>query len=120
MTFGPAVSSVFRNYARFNGVASRSEYWWWALFTTVISLVAGTLDIAINGQQNIGLLQSLWALGVIVPSLAVGVRRLRDAGYAWGFLLLALIPFVGAIVVIVLLCQPSKVRLQAPATPTFL
>ncbi len=109
MSFGQAISTVFSKYAKFDGVASRSEYWWWTLFNVVVSAVLGGIDIAINGQQDIAVLQTLWGLAVLLPSLAVGARRLRDAGYSWGFLFLALIPFAGAIIVIVLLCQPSTV-----------
>lgn len=117
MSFGQAISSVFSKYAKFGGVASRSEYWWWTLFNVLVSAVLGGIDIALGGQQNIAVLQTLWGLTVLLPSLAVGVRRLRDAGYSWGFLFLALIPFVGAIIVIVLLCQPSTVSTptQSPA-----
>jgi uncharacterized membrane protein YhaH (DUF805 family) len=117
MSFGQAISSVFSKYAKFGGVASRSEYWWWTLFNVLISVVLGGIDSAISGRQDIGVLQTLWGLAVLLPSLAVGVRRLRDAGYSWRFLFLALIPFVGAIILIVLLCQPRSVSTptQSPA-----
>ena len=109
MSFGQAISTVFSKYVKFDGVASRSEYWWWTLFSVIVSVVLGGIDIAIGGQQNIAALQTLWGLAVLLPSVAVGVRRLRDAGYSWRFLFLGLIPFIGAIIVIVLLCQPSTV-----------
>lgn len=111
MTFGRAITTVFRNYAQFGGVASRSEYWWFALFSLLVSLALSGIDGAISGSGDAGLLATLWGLGIILPSLAVTVRRLRDAGYAWGYLFLALIPFLGAIILIVLLCQPSTVRI---------
>lgn len=108
MTFGQAISSVFSKYAQFGGIASRSEYWWWTLFSVLVSLGLATVETAINGQSNVTVLSSLWSLAILLPSLAVGVRRLRDAGYPWGYLFLALIPLVGAIILIVLLCQQSK------------
>jgi uncharacterized membrane protein YhaH (DUF805 family) len=112
MTFGQSISSGFSKYAQFGGTASRSEYWWWTLFSVLVSIGLGIVDGAFNGQSDFSLLSSLWSLAVLLPSLAVGVRRLRDAGYPWGYLFLALIPIVGAIILIVLLCQQSK---TAPA-----
>lgn len=118
MGFAQAISTVFKKYADFTGVARRSEYWWWVLFSTVISLILTGIDTAISGGNGmgIGVLAGLWSLATLLPSLAVGVRRLRDAGYAWGFMFLALIPIVGAIVLIVMLCQPSKATTSVPQT----
>lgn len=106
MDFGQAISSGFRNYARFDGTASRSEYWWWTLFVVLVSLALNVVD-GLSGQVGIGLLSTLWSLGTLLPSLALAVRRLRDAGFSWAFLFLFLIPFVGAVILIVLLCQPN-------------
>jgi uncharacterized membrane protein YhaH (DUF805 family) len=106
MDFGQAISSGFRNYARFGGTASRSEYWWWTLFVVLVSLALNVID-GISGQIGMGVLATLWSLGTLLPSLGLGVRRLRDAGFSWAYLFLFLIPFVGAIILIVLLCQPN-------------
>jgi uncharacterized membrane protein YhaH (DUF805 family) len=104
MTFGQAISTCFRKYADFTGFAARSEYWWWALFTTLVSIVCSIVGAA----ADVRFLSTLWSLAVLLPTLAVGVRRLRDAGYGWGYLFLALIPIVGGIILIVLLCKPSR------------
>jgi uncharacterized membrane protein YhaH (DUF805 family) len=104
MTFGQAIETCFRKYADFTGFATRSEYWWWTLFTVLVSLGCSILDAA----AHLGFVSTLWSLATLLPTLAVGVRRLRDAGYAWGYLFLALIPLVGAIILIVLLCKPSR------------
>ena len=99
MTFGQSIQTVFRKYAEFNGRASRSEFWWFVLFS---ALVGGALSSIFPG------LGAAWSFAVLLPSLAVSVRRLRDAGLAWQWLFFVLLPFVGAIILIVLYTQPTK------------
>ena len=99
MSFGQSISTVFRKYADFKGVASRSEYWWWILFVVLVGIAAGAIWDGLNAA---------WNIAVLLPSLAVGVRRLRDAGYHWGWIFLSLVPIIGGIVLIVFLTQPSK------------
>jgi uncharacterized membrane protein YhaH (DUF805 family) len=98
MSFGQAISTAFRKFAEFEGRATRSEFWWFALFATLVSLAVGSVwdDLA-----------AAWFFVVLLPSLAVSVRRLRDAGYAWPMIFLGLIPLVGLIILIVLYSQPS-------------
>lgn len=103
--FGEAISRVFKKYVEFGGVAGRSEYWWFTLFVVLVSSAASVLDLVIGTG---GTLNVLVGLGLVLPHLAVGVRRLRDAGYHWAFLFVALVPFAGPIVLIVLLAGPSK------------
>lgn len=112
MSFGQAISAVFSKYATFTGVARRSEFWWWYLFTVVVSIVLGILDGIIFGRNDMGqantmLLSGLWSLATIIPTLAVAVRRLRDAGRPWYNLFWSLLPIVGAIILIVKWCKPS-------------
>ncbi len=127
MTFGESIKTVFKKYAEFNGTASRSEYWWWALLSFLIGLPAQVLSRAIDYNENVGLLLvagfvSLlylgWALATLVPSLAVAVRRLRDAGYHWAWLFIALIPIVGTIILIVFLASPSKAGIAQASAST--
>ena len=92
-----AVSIAFRKYAIFSGRASRSEFWWFVAFLLVASAAISPVEI----------LLSLFVLGTLLPSLAVTVRRLRDAGYQWPWLLLALVP-LGVVVTTVLVSQPSR------------
>jgi Predicted membrane protein len=99
MTFGQSIQTVFRKYAEFNGRASRSEFWWFALFSTLVSLGLSSIFPGLAGA---------WFFAVLLPSFAVSVRRLRDAGLAWQWLFFILLPFVGAIILIVLYAQPSK------------
>lgn len=99
MTFGNSISSCFSKYATFDGRASRSEYWWWFLFTCLASAAAGMVSETLSG---------LFSLGVLLPSLAVGARRLHDTDRSGWFLLLWLIPLVGWIVLIVWAIQEGK------------
>lgn len=99
-----AVSSVLSQYATFSGRARRSEYWFWVLATFIASIVAGIID-AIIGAQIVGLVV---ALATLVPSLAVGARRLHDTGRSGWFLLVGLIPIVGFILLIVWFVQDSQ------------
>jgi uncharacterized membrane protein YhaH (DUF805 family) len=110
MTFGQAIETCFRKYVDFTGFAPRSEYWWWTLFTVLVSIACRIVDAV----GNLGFVAGLWYVAVLLPTLAVGVRRLRDAGYAWGYLFLALIPLVGGIILIVLLCKPSQRQVALP------
>ena len=102
ISFGGAIARGFKKYATFAGRASRSEYWWWTLFTFLIYLVLGLLAFAVgtatsrDGGRTPGLLAiplivvfAVFFLGIIVPTLALTVRRLHDAGYSGLF---ALVP----------------------------
>ncbi|MCU1406078.1 MAG: rane protein YhaH [Glaciihabitans sp.] len=108
MTFQQAIRAGFTNYVNFEGLASRSEYWYWALFSFIVSTIANGIDRLSGGMDGPAFIGGIAGLALLLPSVSVAVRRLRDAGYPWTYLLLLLIPFLGAIVVIVLLCQPGK------------
>jgi uncharacterized membrane protein YhaH (DUF805 family) len=103
MGFPDAVRSALTQYVGFSGRARRSEYWWFALFNVILSFVASLLDAAI-GASIFGLIVGL---GLLLPSRAVGVRRLHDINRSGWWLLLGLIPLVGAIILIVWFCQDS-------------
>ena len=104
LAFGQAVSSVFRQYAGFRGRARRSEYWYFFLFNVLVSIVIGVLDLIIGSFIPGAVL----SLAVLIPSLAVSVRRLHDTGRSGWNLLWQLIPLVGTVVVIVFQCQDSE------------
>lgn len=117
MTFFQAIGSGFRKYAEFTGTSTRSEFWWWALFTTLASTALATVSNAAAGG-NIDA-NALWSIAVLLPSLAVAVRRLRDAGYGWGNIFWLLLPVAGLIVIVVLCAQPSEHSAVAQrGTPT--
>ncbi|TFC89920.1 DUF805 domain-containing protein [Cryobacterium sinapicolor] len=104
MTFFQSIRTVFRKYADFTGTAARSEFWWWALFSTLVSVAIDIIADAATGSDTI--IGALWALAVLLPSLAVAVRRLRDAGFSWAHLLWLLLPIVGCLITAVLCAQP--------------
>ena len=91
----------FKKYATFDGRARRKEFWMFALFSFIVSLVLNLADKALFGFQ---ILSGLYGLAVFLPGLAVSVRRLHDIDKSGWFVLLALIPFVGAIVLLVFDC----------------
>jgi uncharacterized membrane protein YhaH (DUF805 family) len=93
---------VLSHYADFRGRARRTEYWMFTLVNTAVSIVLILIDTLIGTTyQGLGLLQLLYSLGLLVPALAVGVRRLHDTGCSGWWTLLALIPIVGSIVLLV-------------------
>lgn len=75
---------VLKNYAQFNGRARRSEYWYFALFSTLISVGLTVLDLVLET----GFLNSLYSLAVLIPSIAVGVRRMHDVNKSGWYLLI--------------------------------
>ena len=95
--------AVLKKYAVFSGRARRKEFWYFVLFNFLISLGLGIVDGIINSitGASIGVLGLLYSLAVLVPSLAVGARRLQDTGRSGLWLLLGLIPIVGPIILIV-------------------
>ncbi len=99
MTPIDAVKSVFTKYATFRGTASRPEYWWWTLFsvvvTGVINAFQGDLDNPNTAASTLGL---VWAVGTLIPGLAVTVRRFHDAGFSGKWLFTLLIPVIAFIV----------------------
>jgi uncharacterized membrane protein YhaH (DUF805 family) len=93
--------AVLKNYAGFSGRARRTEYWMFALINTIIYLALMVLDYYL--KTSIPAL--VYALAVLLPSLAVGVRRLHDIGKSGAWLLIALIPLIGPIVLLVFTVQ---------------
>ena len=110
MSFGESITTVFRKYAEFDGRATRAEFWWFILFSSLVSAALGALNVATpEGVIAIGSsLAGAWSLAVLVPTLAVSVRRLRDGGWPWTELFWILLPIAGLIVLIVRFCEPSK------------
>ena len=100
MSFMEAVQSVFSNYANFKGRARRSEFWDFLLLNFVVTLVLTILQNA-TGAGIFRILSGIYSLAVIVPTLAVGWRRMHDIGKNGAFYLVSLIPIVGTILIIV-------------------
>lgn len=104
---GDAIRAVFTRYAQFDGRATRAEFWYFTLFTTLVTIGFVFLSIVPIVGYLAGLGFFAWGVGIFLPSLALSVRRLRDAGLHWAWIFLSLLPF-GGIALIVLWCQPSK------------
>ena len=93
-----------KKYTDFSGRAPRAEYWWFYLLTVVAYLIALILDSLIGtgaAFASTGIIMLLIILGLLIPSLAAGVRRLHDTDRSGWWLLIAFIPLVGAIVLLV-------------------
>ena len=105
MSLADAVRTVISKYADFSGRARRSEYWYWTLALLLAYVVC--LLVMVVSRPLGGLLYLVVALGAVVPSLAVGVRRLHDTGRSGWMLLIGLIPLIGGIVLLVFTVQDS-------------
>lgn len=102
MTFTEAVRSVVQdNYANFSGRARRSEYWYFVLFNIIISIVAAVVDQLLMSIIGFGFVGIIVSLGLLIPGIAVGARRLHDTDRSGWWLLIGLIPLIGAIVLII-------------------
>lgn len=110
MSFTTAIRSVFSQYVGFGGRARRAEYWWFVLFSVIVSIVTWILDAALGTDfdgsvTSSGLFRLIANLALALPTLAVGVRRLHDTDRSGWWLLIALIPLIGAIVLLVFFVQ---------------
>ena len=97
MSFPDAVRSGLQNYANFSGRARRSEYWWFALLVVIVDIVAIVLDTILSTYP---LILAVGYLGLLLPLLAVGARRLHDTNRSGWWLLIGLIPFGGIVLLV--------------------
>jgi len=112
MDFQTAVRTGLSKYVDFNGRAARAEYWWFVLFQALAVVAAGILDIFV------GFLQPLVILGLLVPGIAVTVRRLHDTDRSGWWFLISFVPLVGIVVLLVFLVArgtDGENRFGAPA-----
>lgn len=91
MGFLEAIKTCFGKYATFSGRARRSEFWWFVL----LNLILGCIPF-------IGM---IWGLGVLIPSIAVGVRRLHDTGRSGWWYLLCLVPIANLVLIYFFICD---------------
>lgn len=102
---------VLRQYADFSGRARRKEYWIFTLVNIIASLVLGFIDGATGmmvGNDTVGILGLVYSLAVLIPSIAVSIRRLHDSGRSGWWFLIVFIPVLGAIVLLVFACLDSE------------
>lgn len=109
LTFQEAVDSAVKNhYCDFNGRASRSEYWWFVLFTFILGVAFGLLRTILGDW--VMYVNYIVSLALFLPSLGVAVRRLHDIGRSGWWILIGLIPLVGAILLIIWFCKDSQME----------
>ncbi len=96
---------VLKKYAEFTGRARRAEYWMFVLISFIVCFLLGIIQSVIGAGSA---LTGLYSLAVLIPGLAVSVRRLHDTNRSGWWLLIGLIPFVGFIVLIVFSAQVGQ------------
>ena len=102
---------VLKNYATFSGRARRKEYWMFFLFNVLISLGLGVLDVVAGTysvEYETGFFSALYSLLVLIPSIAVSVRRLHDTNRSGWWVVISLIPIIGVLVLFVFTCLDSQ------------
>jgi uncharacterized membrane protein YhaH (DUF805 family) len=104
MTFSEAVRDAFAKYVTFSGRSSRPAYWWWYLFTLIAVAIAAVIDLILGTY----VLTVIVSVVILLPNLAVLVRRLHDAGHSGWWILIGLLPLIGFIVLLIFTLQPSK------------
>ena len=95
---------AFRNYVNFNGRATRTQYWMFMLFNIIAQIILAVVTLVLPFLSFLG---TVYSLGVLLPSLAIGARRLHDTDRSAWWLLLLLVPFVGAIVLLIFYVLPG-------------
>ena len=103
MNFQDAIRSGIRNYVTFSGRASRSEFWYWALFALLVSIASSIIDHTIFPFASTGPIEGLTSLVLFLPGLAVSIRRLHDidrSGWWW----LIAFTVIGIVLLIVWAC----------------
>jgi uncharacterized membrane protein YhaH (DUF805 family) len=105
VSFTEAISDALSKYATFRGRSSRSAYWWFYLFNILILIAALLVDLALSTS---GIIYGLVGLGLLLPNLAVAARRLHDSGHSAWWLLIGILPLIGAIVLLVFTLQRSE------------
>ena len=107
LSFQEAVTrAIQKNYCNFDGRASRSEFWWYFLFTFILGVV---MTIAFHWNPTVlNVVTGAVNLLLLLPGIGLSVRRLHDIGKSGWWLLLAFIPIIGSIILIVWDCQDSQ------------
>ncbi len=100
------IDVIKNQYINFEGRATRQQYWMYILFYFVLSVIVSILG-AILGETVYKILNFLVTLGLFLPTLSIGVRRLHDTDRSGWWFLVALLPIIGYIVLLVFFCLPS-------------
>ncbi|MDE6297676.1 MAG: DUF805 domain-containing protein [Muribaculaceae bacterium] len=110
VSFSEAISRAFNNYCCFTGRASRSEYWWFALFCAIVNWAIALIFGLTFGMDSVvfNTISWLWSVAIFLPSLGLLFRRLHDTGRSGWNCCWALLPVVGWIIILVFVCQDSQ------------
>ena len=110
MDFQTSIKTCFNKYVVFSGRASRSEFWWFVLFTFIGGIVTSVADVMILGyvSEDWGPLNLIFSIITALPGLAVGARRLHDINRSGWWQLLWIVVFIGWIPLIIWLASTSK------------
>jgi uncharacterized membrane protein YhaH (DUF805 family) len=115
MTFSQAIQTVFANHKSIKGRATRSEYWYWILFTVIVRLVTAIPVIMMamvtpDWSMLVPFFLAALAISLFLwlLTIAVAIRRLHDQGLNGYFYLLFLIPSIGSLIELVMMLQPSQ------------
>lgn len=95
---------TLKKYADFSGRACRTEYWMFVLFNIIIIVVLSVVDEMLGTP---GIFVILYQLGVLIPSIAVGVRRLHDTDKSGWWLLISVVPLIGPLVLLIFFVRPG-------------
>ena len=109
MNFIEAISAGFRNYVNFKTRSARSEYWFWILFVILVVIATSLVDLAIAPGGSIQPLTTIAQLALFLPGLSVSVRRLHDVDRSGWWILIGLIPLIGAILLLVWFCSRGTI-----------
>ena len=122
-----AYKNFFKNYAEFTGRSTRPDYWWvwlgnlilsipfWVIYIYTVYLSAVMDSVSDSASEAafmifglVAIIYVVFYLAILVPTIALTVRRLRDAGFHWAFIFLRFAPMVGGIALLILLAMPTK------------
>ena len=122
-----AYKNFFKNYAEFTGRSTRPDYWWvwlgnlilsipfWVIYIYTVFLSAVMDSVSDSASEAafmifglVAIIYVVFYLAILVPTIALTIRRLRDAGFHWAFIFLRFAPMVGGIALLILLAMPTK------------
>lgn len=102
---------VLRKYAVFSGRARRKEYWYFHLFNILVAFFVGVLDVVFgtfDPELALGYLSTIYVFTILIPTIAVAIRRLHDIGRSAWWLLLVFIPLIGSVVLFIFMLLDSN------------
>lgn len=107
MTMPTAIQSGFSKYATFSGRARRSEFWYFALFYFLVMIVAAIINVLLGGKVTFLIFIAL--LAFLLPSIALGVRRMHDLDKSGWWIFIPFVPLVGGIIYLIWVCSEGTI-----------